>query len=163
LAPATSPPARASGGHPTPRGSPTQKSAPAPPTTTTRTRSSCSARSQASVSAPSSSWSRVLRPSVSQAMPSSTTAVTGGALGGGPRRIRSPGLDPGAQLASQHLAHRVLRQLRQEADDLGLLEARQPLAAELAQVVGGGGRARPQHHERADALSPLDVRQSDHR
>src|SRR5262249_26784673 len=67
------------------------------------------------------------------------------------------------EILAEDLAHRVLRQLGQETDDLRLLEARQPLAAEFAEALGGHRLSRPEHDTPRDPLTPLQISQPAHR
>src|SRR5207244_3666378 len=88
-------------------------------------------------------------------------AATGGRGPHGCQRSRR--LELRAEILPEDLAHRVLRQLGQEADDLRLLEAREPLAAELAERLGRERLSRPQDDTGGDPLTPLEVGEADHR
>ena len=87
-----------------------------------------------------------------------------------------PAVDPGqrvahdappvarrAELVLQHLAHGRARQLVHERDGPRHLEAREALAAVLAKLVLGRGRARAEDDERDAGLAPALVRDADDR
>src|SRR5206468_6282319 len=71
------------------------------------------------------------------------------------------GPELGAEVFPEDLSHGVLRQLGNEADDLGLLEARQTLAAEVRELLRRQRLARAQYDEGGHPLAPLDVRHAD--
>src|SRR5207247_9130649 len=98
------------------------------------------------------------RPAARIVLPRAGRESGGGTGGLRPHgRQRSRCLELRAEVLPEDLAHRILRQLGQEADDLRLLEAREPMAAEFTERFGRERLARPPDDAGGGPLPPPEA------